>query len=166
MANTYVLIASTTVGAGSAATIDFTSIPQTYTDLVLKLSPRAGDASEARSIFVSLNGSTASFTTKYLIGFYAATPESGTGARSLGYSTTNTASTFSNIEAYFPNYTSSAFKSISSDGATETNGQEGYKNITANLWSNTAAITSISLAFSAGNFVQHSTANLYGIKNS
>ena len=37
MANTYVLISSSTVGSGGAASIDFSSIPATYTDLVLKL---------------------------------------------------------------------------------------------------------------------------------
>ena len=37
MANTYVAIATVTVGSGGAASIDFTSIPATYTDLVVKL---------------------------------------------------------------------------------------------------------------------------------
>jgi hypothetical protein len=36
MANTFELIASSTVGSGGAANIDFTSIPATYTDLCLK----------------------------------------------------------------------------------------------------------------------------------
>jgi hypothetical protein len=40
MANTFTLIASSTVGSGGAASIDFTSISSTYTDLVVKLSLR------------------------------------------------------------------------------------------------------------------------------
>jgi hypothetical protein len=36
MATTYEIIASVTVGSGGAANIEFTSIPATYTDLVLK----------------------------------------------------------------------------------------------------------------------------------
>ena len=40
MANTFVLLASTTVGSGGASSIDFTSIPATYTDLVVKVSGR------------------------------------------------------------------------------------------------------------------------------
>jgi hypothetical protein len=40
MANTYEAIATVEVGSGGAADIEFTSIPGTYTDLVLKLSAR------------------------------------------------------------------------------------------------------------------------------
>ena len=36
MATTYTLISSVTVGSGGAANIEFTSIPSTYTDLLLK----------------------------------------------------------------------------------------------------------------------------------
>ena len=40
MANTYTLIASSTAGSGGAAYIEFTSIPNTYTDLLVMLSLR------------------------------------------------------------------------------------------------------------------------------
>jgi hypothetical protein len=40
MANTYEIISSVTVGAGGAAYIEFTNIPQTYTDLNLVFSGR------------------------------------------------------------------------------------------------------------------------------
>ena len=45
---TYTLISSVTVGAGGASSIDFTSIPSTYTDLLVKIS--------ARSTLNELNG--------------------------------------------------------------------------------------------------------------
>jgi hypothetical protein len=38
MAATYKLIETVTVGSGGAANIEFTSIPQTYTDLKLVIS--------------------------------------------------------------------------------------------------------------------------------
>ena len=41
MANTYVLIASNTLGS-SASQVQFSSIPQTYRDLVLRISARQG----------------------------------------------------------------------------------------------------------------------------
>ena len=41
MANTYTLISSVTVGSGGASSIDFTSIPATYTDLCLVWSGRS-----------------------------------------------------------------------------------------------------------------------------
>jgi hypothetical protein len=40
MATTYEIIASVTVGSGGAANIEFTSIPATYTDLVVLFSAR------------------------------------------------------------------------------------------------------------------------------
>jgi hypothetical protein len=77
-----------------------------------------------------------------------------------------TASTFANNEVTIPNYTSSNFKSYSVDSVTENNATQAYAIFVAGLWSNTAAITSITLGLSSANFVQYSTAYLYGIKNS
>jgi len=37
------LIASATVGSGGAASVDFTGIPATYTDLAILVSGRSGD---------------------------------------------------------------------------------------------------------------------------
>jgi hypothetical protein len=41
MANTYEAIATVTVGSGGATDIEFTSIPGTYTDLLIKSSLRS-----------------------------------------------------------------------------------------------------------------------------
>jgi hypothetical protein len=78
-----------------------------------------------------------------------------------------TANTFGNGEIYIPNYTGSNNKSVLSDGVGENNGTTSYQFITAGLWSNSAAITSIVLTPLVGTlFLQYSTATLYGIKNS
>ena len=42
--NSYESIATVTVGSGGAADVTFSSIPATYTDLLLKLSSRADSA--------------------------------------------------------------------------------------------------------------------------
>jgi hypothetical protein len=80
-----------------------------------------------------------------------------------------TASTFSNIEIYIPNYTStSTNKSVSIDAIQESNSTTDFDYaliMNAGFRSNTAAITSINLTSAAGNFVQHSTAYLYGVSN-
>ena len=64
MANTFQLISSTTVGAGGASSIDFTSIPSTYTDLVIKWSGRltstGGDASPWTATGITLNATSPS----------------------------------------------------------------------------------------------------------
>jgi hypothetical protein len=78
----------------------------------------------------------------------------------------STSSTFSNGEFYIPNYAGSTNKSISMDLVMENNATAGYQSLTAGLWSNTSAITSIKLQSANGfNFVIYSTAYLYGVKN-
>ena len=166
MASTYELIASVTVGAGGASSIDFTSIPATYTDLVVKLSTRGTYSSFNDSVYYHFNGDTSSRTVRTLVG-------TGTAAQSQSYSTmmlrdgvgsTATSNTFANGEIYIPNYAGSTYKSSSGDIVSENNATDAIKGMTANLWSNTAAINRVTLT-GDGNFVQYSTAYLYGVKN-
>ena len=56
MANTYTLIASNTVGSGGAASISFSSIPSTYTDLLVKISTRDNTGS-FNDMLLTFNGS-------------------------------------------------------------------------------------------------------------
>jgi hypothetical protein len=174
MANTFTLIASSTVGSGGAASIDFTSIPSTYTDLVLKISLRAANASAYNSSQLSFNNSATGYS-------YIALWGNSTGAVSVSNTNTYfewmysdaanaTANTFSNTEIYVPNYLSSNSKSVSFDNVTENNASTTNSvltNLMAGLWSGTAAINSIKItAGSSSTFVQYSTAYLYGIRNS
>jgi hypothetical protein len=150
----------------SAAQIEFTSIPQTYTDLVLLASGRTAYASGPdEQILLTLNGSTSNFSSRVLFG-NGATANSSTVARFAGHfnSSTTTSNTFSNFSVYFPNYSGAANKSYSSDSVYETNATEAFQVITAGLWSDTSAITSIRLsgAFS-GNLLAGSIVSLYGI---
>jgi hypothetical protein len=171
MATTYVQIGSTvTVGAGGAADITFSSIPATYTDLVVKLSTRSSNAGASyQSIGISFNGTSTNELAYYLAGTGSAAASGSTPTfmfliNALPDSGT-TASTFGSVDFYIPNYASSNNKSSSVDAVTENNGTTAGIGMTANLWSNTAAITSIALTPQAGTFVQYSTASLYGIKS-
>jgi hypothetical protein len=175
--NTFTKIASVTVGSGGAASIDFTSIPATYTDLVVKFSLRStasdsggSNPSDAR---LSFNNSTSGYSERMLYadgGSPASAATSGSGFfnwAGIQNSNSNTANTFSNCEVYIPNYAGSANKSVSSDAIRENNATGGIQlRLFAGLWSNSAAITSVKLAPDYGNFAQYSTATLYGIKNS
>jgi hypothetical protein len=168
MPNTFTLIASSTVGSGGASTIDFTSIPGTYTDLCLKLSTRDNRANPANGVWLRPNGSSTNLSGKQLYGTGAsvASQSQTTGIIGVEPSSTTTASTFSNIEVYIPNYTSSNNKSATSDSVQENNATSAEQWLVAYLWSNTAAITSITIIPEASaSFVQHSTAYLYGVKN-
>jgi hypothetical protein len=169
MPNTFELIASSTVGSGGAASIDFTSIPSTYTDLILKASLRSANAAVGADLILNINGSSANRTFKKLYG-------SGSAAGSLN-GTSNvvsnvvgnnaTANTFNNFECYIPNYAGSTNKSFSIDEVDENNATQAFSYLTAGLWSQTTTITQLTLsAESAANFLQYSTAYLYGVRSS
>ncbi len=164
MANTFELIASTTVGAGGASSIDFTSIPSTFTDLVIKLSVRPNSAD---SIAIKFNGSTTGYTSKNLegSGASASSGSSPSSGRYINYAVLTTASTFTSADVYVPNYAGSSYKSALADGVGEANATTAYQDMNAILWSNTAAINQVTLYFVSQNLVQYSTAYLYGVKN-
>ena len=171
MANTFELIASSTVGAGGAASIDFTSIPSTYTDLCIKLSGRF-DQSSDNAAYIRFNGDTgANYSYRYLYGSGAAAGSASASGDTranagIAVASSYTASTFSNSEIYVPNYANSSYaKSFSADNVQENNASTAYSTLVAGLWSSTNAINAIKLFPSSGNFVQYSTAYLYGVKN-
>jgi len=168
MPDTFVKIATVTVGGAGAANIEFTSIPATYTDLVLKTSLRTDRALEVDAVLISLNGSTSSFTGRRLFGDGStATSDTVTTILMTANAATAISNTFSNNEVYIPNYAGATNKSYSVDGVAENNTTFGRDDLLAGLWSSTSAITSIRITPNIGpNFVQYSTATLYGISNS
>jgi hypothetical protein len=169
MANTYELIASNTVGSGGAATVTFSSIVGTYTDLVIKASLRTNRGDDAiDGLVLQFNGDTgANYTNREIFGS-GSTVGSNTAVRvGLIDGSLATSNTFSSTEIYIPNYAGSNNKSVSADSVTENNATAAYQTLDAFLWSNTSAITSILFKQSNGTaFVQYSSFYLYGIKNS
>jgi hypothetical protein len=177
MPNTYTLIASNTLST-SAASVTFSSIPATFTDLVLKFSVRSTGGSNAFDhINVTFNGDTATnYSRTYLSGDGAAASSARSTSASLfgmlqaSDGATATSNTFSNGDLYIPSYTASQNKPISQDSAQENNSTTAFRVANAGLWRNTAAITSITLAVGGSggstDFVSGSSFYLYGIKNS
>jgi len=171
MALTYTAIATVTVGSGGASSITFSSIPQSYTDLLVKLSTRSNQASGPDYVYLQFNSntSTSNYQGIFLRGngsTVASSSNTTEGKIRAAITTTSgeTTSTFSNCEIYIPNYTSSNNKSTSSDWVPENNATATFMGITAGLWTQTSAITSMQLSLSSGSFVQHSTAYLFGIR--
>ena len=166
MANTFVKIASVTVGAGGAATMSLTSIPNTYTDLVLKVSARTDSIGSGNGFAMYLNGSTSSYTRRSVYGDGALTASNSgsTAAGGLINGTTETSNTFASTDIYIPNYAGSNNKSTSHDSVSENNATFAYVLLSAGLWSDTSVVTSMTLTPNAGNFVRYTTATLYGIK--
>lgn len=170
MATTFVKIASVTVSTSTSATIDFQNIPATYTDLCLVASVRTDKAGTTiNGVEVRLNNDSTSgnYTARRLYG-------SGTSAVSdtnnlhpiFATAANSTASVFGNNQVYIPNYTSSNYKSMSAEAVNENNATEAYQGLIARLWSNTSVVNRITLVPEGANFVQYSTATLYGIKSS
>jgi hypothetical protein len=170
MANTYTLIEAQTL-ASSAASVTFSSIPATYTDLVLRVSARTSTAGISDvSPFVTNVGGTA-YSYIYLMGngSTATSALSATRADFAGYSVgdTATASTFSNVEIYIPSYTAAQNKPVSVFAVNETNAATAGMRVYAELLSSTTAISSITLTGqSSSNYLTGSSFYLYGIKNS
>ena len=176
MANTYQLIQGFEFTT-TTASIEFTSIPATYTDLILKVSNRTQDTSSREEIRLTINGDTGSnyATTRtysvdnltYLINQQS----SGTPTQqSFGEFTGNGAvsNCFGHAEFYFPNYTESIYKAIQCVWTAENFSNTSYMyGLTYSTWANTNAITSIKLEGDTGDsFLTYSSAYLYGIKNS
>ena len=167
---TYSLISSVTVGAGGAATIDFTSIPGTYTDLAVLVSARSVASSEDDLRLRFNNDTGNNYVFRSLYGSGSGSGGSGTGTISFAYygviaGTSFTANTFTNMSAYIPNYAGSSYKSVSVDSVEENNATGTNALLIANIWNNTAAITSITISGASANLTQYSTAYLYGISN-
>lgn len=155
----------------TASTITFSNIPQIYTDLYLVVSARSTRTDQGpRSVLaVQFNGVTTGYSYRRLFGIptLATGSDSGSGADSflLGYQSSNatTANTFGNASLYIPNYTASQNKVGSSDSVGEGNESQVGLAIQANVWSNTAAITSLTIYDPSFNLVQNSSATLYGV---
>jgi hypothetical protein len=167
MPTTYQAIATVTVGGGGAATIQFSSIPATYTDLELVYSTRDDRGGTQNGVNISINGSTSNFTHTGLQS-NGSSVSSFNIPRFVAYNngSTSTANTFANNAIYFVNYATSNNKVFISDSAEENNASTAFILIGANRWGVTDAITTITLTPDTANFVQYSTATLYGIKNS
>jgi hypothetical protein len=151
---------------GSAqASITFSSIPQTYTDLMIVTSLRdTGGTNGWTNAYIRPNGLSTNLTTRALYGFSSTT---GSFSDTFIYHETvgggSTSNTFSNSNIYIANYTSANAKSISVDTSTANNGGNAINAIVAGLWNSSAAITSLGLVAEVGNFAQYSSATLYGI---
>jgi hypothetical protein len=172
MANTFNLIASYTA-TGSVASINFSGIPSTYNDLIIKISARGTNATVYVATYISFNGSTASFSNREIygtgsaVGTGSATASPGAG-QAVVYidGASATASTFSNCDIYIPNYSSTTLnKSYSCETAVENNATANLNDLLAGLWSSTAAINQVTLTPQTGSFVTDSTVYIYGVKN-
>ena len=166
------LISSQVLGS-SVASVTFSAIPATYTDLVLRFSARtdATGAANVEVLAVAFNetyGTNFSGIRVYGNGTSAlSTLQTGQFNYVVGVNDTATASTFSSAEMYIPSYLSNTNKPFLGFSVGENNATATQTVASAGLWSNTSAITSLSIKpNSGGNFLSGSSFYLYGLKSS
>lgn len=175
MPATYVNIATTTLGSNQS-TVTFSSISNSYTDLLIKVSARSSfTGADFDNCFVRFNGDTGTnYSDRAVYAQQNAVTNSSSNNANRQFNAGGfviptagtTASTFSNMEIYIPNYTASSSKPLSHSTSKIDLGTNNYTVIDAGLWRNTAAISSITFTLGFENFVTGSTFYLYGIKNS
>lgn len=166
----YESIQTVTVGSGGAASMDFTSIPGTFQHLQVRLIGRTNRAALRESMDLRLNGvQTSSYAYHALLGDGATTQIGAAASQSLIDSydfagATSTASIFGAAVIDILDYANtSKNKTVRIFGGADRNGA-GIISVTSGLLMSTDAITSITIFPANGNnFVQYSTAALYGI---
>ena len=167
MPNTFVLIATATVGAGGAPTIDLTSIPSSYTDLCLKLSMRTTRSATEDAAILTFNGSASNYReNRFWADASSVSAYNGTTIEAqYANAASSAASNFASLEMYITNYASTTqYKSFNYASAYQNTATPMYTVYLDGIWSDTAAINRITLDPVYGDFVQYTTATLYGIK--
>lgn len=159
MAVTYDAIATTTLGS-AVSSYTFTSIPSTYTDLIIVASN--GTTSGSGVMTFQINGDTATnYSTTSLEG-------NGTGAVSqrqsnqaqayiVGFQAASYTSPYISIINFMNYANTSTYKTVISRSSSSA--ASAY----VNLWRSTSAITSIQLTAPSTTFTAGSTFTLYGI---
>jgi len=174
MPSTYTLIASNVLSS-SAASVTFSAIPSTYTDLVLRISARTDKVGTNDDYKLTFNNLTTTIYSGTTVEGFSTTASSirTTGYAYAGVTTTidaanNTANTFASLEFYIPSYTASQNKPFSSIEAQEANSTTQVTQAAiAHLFRSTAAINSLKFEVGTGpNFVSGSSFYLYGISKS
>lgn len=164
MATTYEPIATNTLGS-AAASITFSSIPATYTDLRVVFSVLDNAGSD--DFYLRFNSdSTNKYSTTQLAGDGSAVINTRTtSALQIVVNGTGTSTTiphFYGIDVF--SYAGSTNKTLLIEGSEDENGS-GIVTRKVGLYRSTTAISSLTFVIASGNFKSGTTATIYGIKN-
>ncbi len=171
--NSYESIATVTVGAGGSAAAEFTSIPNTYKHLQIRILARSNRAVTTDNIKLGVGNGTidtgANYAYHNLYGNGTSAAASGGSSETSGYldsisGSSIGASIFGVIVIDFLDYANTnKYKTVRSLGGYDSNGG-GFISLTSNLWMSTSAINRIKLTCRGTAFDQYSHFALYGIK--
>ena len=157
--NTYDSIQTHTLTSNSPS-VTFSSIPQTYTDLVMVINA-TNTTGNNYELFTTFNSDTGSNYSETFIHNYNNTTETIRYTGGTKLRTFKTASTPGVIIAHFMNYsnTTTYKTTLWRYGAAVL-----FSGMGVGLWRSTAAINSITFTIESGNISSGSTFSLYGIK--
>lgn len=165
MPTTYEPIATTTLSS-AAASITFSSIPATYTDLRLVFVGQLNTGSA--NLTLRFNGDTGTNYSNTNLGGDGSTAQSvRQTSTSRGYINSITSINATSLmlqECDIMNYAGSTNKTTISKGSADKNGSGGTE-VNVMLWRNTSAITSVQVLPDGNSLNTGTTATLYGIKN-
>ena len=162
---------STVTVTSSVSTIDFTSIPATYTHLQIRGIGRCSIANTGGSNFgVRFNSDTGSNYTYHKMQGNGSVMDAGGSANTNQVyfadniiNNSNAASIYSGFIIDILDYkNTNKYKTVRGLAGQDINGS-GYFGLSSGVWQNTNAVTSINLVPS-GNFIQYTQFALYGIK--
>lgn len=167
MPSTYEPIATNTLGS-AAASVTFSSISGTYTDLLLVAQVRSARAAADDSLYVQVNGDTGSnYSVTDLKGRNGiasssrATSQTKMVIANNIVAATGTASVFDPVINHFMNYSNTTTNKTVLSRASSA---EQEVAALVNLWRSTSAITQIVIYCASANIAAGSSFTLYGIK--
>jgi len=174
----YESIATTTVGSGGSATVTFSSIPQTYKHLQLRVLSKTTDSANGedntnlyfnsdtnynnyRSHWIRANGTSVSANNLQASGYNIYTgviPTTGTTGQTSMFG-----ASIIDILDYTNTNKNKVVRTLNGDEMNNTS--FGFIGLYSSLWVDTSAVTSITFTVPGGtNYAQYSSFALYGIK--
>jgi hypothetical protein len=166
MPSTYEPIATVTASGSSASQLVMSSIPSTYTDLIIVSNCR--NSGNNLSLYIRFNNDSGSnYSTTYLYGNGSSAASgriTNRDSASIGYYVTpSTGFDFVAITQIQNYANTNTYKSLLTRSNSTGSGYPGAE-ASVSLWRSTAAINQIDIRISAGTIDSGSTFTLYGIK--
>jgi hypothetical protein len=166
----YGTLISTQTLASNTVSVTFSSIPATYTDLIIVCSLRDASAGTEGKFAMVLNGDIgANYSDRLLLGSGSATSSITNASTTYmlfdagtpGGGASN--NIFGNAIITIPNYAGSTTKVVSVDAVSENASTASTAAIIGGVWNSTAAINAVMIRGVSNNLVTGSTISLYGL---
>lgn len=161
MASTYTPIATTTLSS-TTSTYTFSSIPATYTDLVLIVTGTLASGTGTASLDFRVNGDTGTnYSDTHLDGSSSATSDRDTNFNWMNLGLCNSSTVCVNVLQVFNYANTTTYKTFLCRG----NHPASYVRASVGLWRSTSAINSITVGNNGAiSLASGMTLTLYGIK--